>query len=169
MIQVYTGQGKGKTTAGLGLVLRAAGAGKKICIIQFLKPTRPKTSEVKALKKFLGRVRVKSYGRPGFIIGKKTEEDVRLAGQAWFDAKKTIKGDYDVVMLDEINVAMDLGLLSIGEVAGYLKKVPKNKEIVLTGRNAPKIIIKIADLVTEMKEIKHYFKKSVKFRKGIEN
>lgn len=169
MIQVYTGTGKGKTTAALGLALRAVGAGKKVCIIQFLKSAQPATSEAKAIKKYLSQIKLQSFGQPVFLMrGQQKMKDVDLAKEAWRSAKKALAGQCEIVILDEINVALYFGLLTVKEVATEIKRFSGKKEIILTGRNAPKEIIKIADLVTQMKEIKHYFKQGVKARKGIE-
>lgn len=169
MIQVYTGTGKGKTTAALGLALRAVGAGKKVCIIQFLKPAKPETSEAKAIKKYLSQIKLQSFGQPVFLTREQqTKKDIDLAKEAWQAAKKALAGRCEVIILDEINVALYFGLLAVKEVVAEIKSFSDKKEIILTGRNAPKEIIKIADLVTQMKEIKHYFKQGVAARKGIE-
>ena len=166
-VQVYTGNGKGKTTAALGLALRAAGADLKVYIGQFMK--KGKYSELKSLQKLKDNVTVEQFGRARFIRQKIAEEDRLLARRGFEKIKKIIQnGKYDLVILDEINVALSYGLLSKEEVIGIIKSRPKTQEIVLTGRNAPRDIVKLADLVTEMKEIKHYFSKGVKARTGIE-
>lgn len=151
------------------MALRAVGAGKKVCIIQFLKPARPETSEAKAIKKYLSQIKLQSFGQPVFLMrGQQTKKDIDLAKEAWQATKKALAGQCEVVILDEINVALYFGLLTTREVATEIKHFADKKEIILTGRNAPKEIIKIADLVTQMKEIKHYFKQGVTARKGIE-
>ena len=166
-IQVYTGDGKGKTTAALGLALRAAGAGLKVYIGQFMK--KKKYSELESLRKFKNSIKIDQFGRQRFVGQKVTKEDKLLAREGLKKAKKAIEsGKYNLIILDEINVALSYGLLSEEEVINIIKNKPKNQEIVLTGRGAPQTIIGLADLVTEMKEIKHYFSKGVKARIGIE-
>jgi cob(I)alamin adenosyltransferase len=166
MIQVYTGNGKGKTTAALGLAIRAAGAGQKVYIGQFLKG-RP-YSELKSLKKFKN-ITVEQFGRVCFIKKEPAQIDIDLAcaglKKVWSIAKG---GKFALIILDEINVALDLKLLECREVLRLIKSFPKKTEIVLTGRNAPKEILKAADLISEIKEIRHYFGKGRKARRGIE-
>jgi len=166
MIQVYTGNGKGKTTAALGLALRAAGAGLKVYIAQFAKGRS--YCELKALKKFKN-IRCAQFGRSCFIKRVPEEKDRELAQCGLEELKKIFaKKNYDLIILDEINIALSLKLIKVKDVLGLLKMVPKKSEIVLTGRYAPPEIIKIADLVSEVKEIKHYYNKGVKARRGIE-
>ena len=165
-VQVYTGNGKGKTTAAFGLALRASGAGLKVFIGQFCKGRN--YSELKAFKN-LPNVTLKQFGTPKFIMGKPSDEDYERAEKAFEEVKDIIQsGKYDIVILDEANITMDLGLISVDEFIDIIKNKPDNVEIVITGRNAPKEILEIADLVTEMKEIKHYYKKGVHARVGIE-
>ncbi len=166
MIHVYTGNGKGKTTAALGLALRAAGAGLKVYICQFLK-NRP-TSELVALKK-LKEITVCQYGSQCFIRNSPTKKDFERAQAGFRSVNKAIaSGAYNIVILDEINCAINLKLIEIGEIISLLKSTPSCVELILTGRNAPKQVRDCADLVSEIKEIKHYFKKGVQARKGIE-
>jgi cob(I)alamin adenosyltransferase len=166
MIHVYTGNGKGKTTAALGLALRAAGAGLKVYICQFLK-SRP-TSELAALHK-LKKITVNQYGSQCFIRKSPTKKDIERAQSGFQAARKAIaSGAYSVIILDEINCAVNLNLIEIEEVVSLLKGTPSCVELVITGRNAPKQIKDCADLVSEIKEIKHYFKKGINARKGIE-
>ena len=166
-IQVYTGDGKGKTTAALGLALRAVGAGLEVYIAQFMK--KRSYSELKSLRKFKNSIKIEQFGRQRFVGQKTTKEDKLLAQKGLKKTKKAIEsGKYNLVILDEINVALSYGLLKEDEVIEIIKCRPKGQEIVLTGRNAPQGIIELADLVTEMKEIKHYFSKGVKARAGIE-
>ncbi|MEI6631383.1 MAG: cob(I)yrinic acid a,c-diamide adenosyltransferase [bacterium] len=166
MIQVYTGYGKGKTTAALGLALRAAGAGFRVYIIQFLK--KGCYSEIKALRG-IKNIRLQQYGRGCFLKKKPTAGDFGLARKGLQKAKQVIiNNDYRVVILDEINVALKLGLLKIEEVASLLKNSPKNKEIILTGRYLHPRIKKLAHLVSEIKEVKHYFRQGIKCRKGFD-
>lgn len=166
-IQVYTGDGKGKTTAALGLALRAAGAGLKVFIAQFIK--KRKCSEHKALERFKDLITVKQYGT-GFLKGGKSEKaEVSAAKKGLEEVKDLILSKtYDMVVLDEINVAIHHKLLNVEDVLDLLSMKPPHMEIVLTGRYADDKIIEMADLVTEMKKIKHYYSKGVKARKGIE-
>ncbi|OOC43497.1 cob(I)yrinic acid a,c-diamide adenosyltransferase [Thermosipho sp. 1074] len=163
MIHVYTGDGKGKTTAAFGLALRAACAGKRVFVGQFVKGME--YSELK-VPEYIPNITVEQFGRNCFIFNKPTKEDIDAA-QNGFKRIKEIVNEYDVVILDEINIAIYYNLISVDEVLKFLKEI-KDVEIVLTGRYAPKEFIDIADLVTEMREIKHYYKKGIKARKGIE-
>ncbi|ABS61220.1 cob(I)yrinic acid a,c-diamide adenosyltransferase [Fervidobacterium nodosum] len=167
-IHVYTGNGKGKTTAAFGLALRAICAGKKVYIGQFIKGM--KYSELDAVK-YLPNLVIEQYGRNCFIKNKPTQEDIELARNGLNKIKKVIEdGAYDIVILDEVNVAVYYNLFTAKDVIDVISKVPKERdmEIILTGRYAPQEFIDIADLVTEMKEIKHYYQKGVMARKGIE-
>lgn len=165
-IQIYTGNGKGKTTASLGLALRAAGAGYKIFIGQFLKSGD--YSEIKALKK-LDNIEIEQYGAGRFVKGKPSEEDI-TAGAAGYKKLTQVlkKGEHDLVIAEEANVAVTCNLFSERELLTLMDIKPDHVELVITGRGATEKIIERADLVTEMKEIKHYYKKGVKARKGIE-
>jgi cob(I)alamin adenosyltransferase len=172
-IQVYTGSGKGKTTAALGIALRAAGAGLKVFIGQFIK--KGKYSEHNALKRFKDFITVKQYGT-GFVKRTQSKEHrtqteaIEAARKGLEETKKIIaSGMYDIVILDEINVAVHYNLISVGDILDLLNAKPSHVELVLTGRYANEKIIEMADLVTEMKEIKHYYKKGVKARRGIEH
>jgi cob(I)alamin adenosyltransferase len=165
-IQVYTGDGKGKTTAALGLALRAAGAGLRVCIIQFMKSGG--SGEIEALGKLSGSIAVRSYGG-GFVMEEPGEEDYRFAREGMEDAESTVSsGEYDVVVLDEANVAVDAGLVPLSRLLGLMSGKPEGVELVITGRNAHPHVIGMADLVTEMREIKHYYHTGVSARKGIE-
>ncbi len=167
MIQVYTGNGKGKTTAALGLALRAAGAGLKVYICQFLKGRY--CCELASLKK-LKNIKVRQFGSKCFVMGKSfSERDKELASRGLEAANQAIKANkYDMVILDEINVALKHKALQLDKVIALLKNTPQKIELILTGRNAHPAIVKIADLVSEIKDNKHYFKKGVMARKGIE-
>jgi len=166
MIQVYTGNGKGKTTASLGLALRAAGAGLKVYIGQFLKSGC--YSEVKAIKA-IKNITLEQFGRDSFLVKGPTKLDIELALSGWSKVKEIILEEkFDVVILDEINVALDLKLLSLTEVLDLIKNIPKKTELILTGRNASPQLIRAADLVSEIKNRKHYYSKGLKARKGIE-
>ncbi len=166
-IQVYTGTGKGKTTAALGLALRAAGAGFKVLIAQFVKKRR--CSEHKALERFSDLITFKQYGT-GFLKGANpTVAEIKAAKKGLEDVKKAvISSAYDLIILDEVNIAVHYKLISIEELLNVLDTKPPDVELILTGRYADERIIKRADLVTEMKEIEHYMKKGVRARNGIE-
>jgi len=166
MIQVYTGNGKGKTTAALGLALRGAGAGFNVYIAQFVKGML--CSEHKALRRFRN-VKIEQFGSACFIRHKPRASDIALAHNGLEKVNKLISGKkYRLIILDEINVALNLKLLPIQEVLDMIKHVPEDVEVVLTGRNAPAQIIKQADLVSQVKEIKHYYSRGFRARKGIE-
>jgi cob(I)alamin adenosyltransferase len=166
LIQVYTGNGKGKTTAALGLAIRAAGAGLKVYIGQFVKGRH--YSELNLLKK-IKNIKVKQYGRSCFIKRAPTQADISMAENGLEKVKKIISSKiYDVVILDEINIALKFKLLKFKDITDIIKNAPKNLEIVLTGRYAPLALLKAADLISEVKEIKHYYKKGIRARKGIE-
>ena len=166
-IQVYTGNGKGKTTAALGLAIRAAGAGFKVFIAQFIK--MGEYSEIKALKRFNDLILVEQFGSSGFIKDKSSDYDIEAARKGVEKIKAVFgSGQYNVVIMEEANVAAKLGLLSVEDILEIMVEKPKDVELVITGRDADSRIIEKADLVTEMKEVKHYFQKGVKARTGIE-
>ncbi len=166
LVQIYTGCGKGKTSAAFGLALRAAGAGLKVYICQFIKS---KTySELKTLKKING-LRIEQFGRGCFIKGRPKKEDVRRADEGLQKAMASVSsGKYDVAILDEINVALRLGLIKTENIIKLIKDKPKHVELVLTGRGCPRLLFKYVDLITEMKEVKHPYQKGLKARRGIE-
>lgn len=168
LVQVYTGDGKGKTSAAFGLALRAAGRGLKVYVIQFIKGGFD-YGELYVVDK-IPNISLKAFGRGRFVTQfPPPPEDVKLAEEAFQLAKKvTESGEYDIVVLDEINVALNLKLLSVEQVLALIKNKPAHVELVLTGRYAPKEIIEVADLVTEMREVKHPFQKGISRRKGIE-
>ena len=166
MIQVYTGNGKGKTTAALGLALRAVGAGKKVLFCQFLKSGN--YCELISLKKFK-EITVEQYGRSSFIRHTAERKDLELACAGLSAVKKAISGKrYSMIILDEINVALKLKLFPLKEMLDILKNLPEDIELVLTGRGAHPQLIKHADLVSRIDEVKHYYKAGQKARKGIE-
>lgn len=166
MIQVYTGNGKGKTTAAIGLAVRAAGCGKKVYIGQFLKGKI--YGELKSLKN-IPNIKIEQFGTKCFIKNNPTPEDMALARDNFKKVKKIIRQKkYDLVIMDELNIAVKLGLINLAEIAVIIKDLSKKTELVITGRYAHPEIIKIADLVSEIKEVKHYFKRGVKARRGIE-
>ena len=166
--QIYTGNGKGKTTAALGLITRAVGSNLKIFLCQFLKGRD--YGELYTLKKF-ETVTHERYGRGVFIRSKEyvTDEDKKLMREGYESLKKALlSGKYDIVIADEILGTLRYDLISIEEIKFLIKNKPETTEFVLTGRNAPDELIEMADLVTEMREVKHYFQKGVMARKGIE-
>ena len=168
-IQVYTGNGKGKTTAALGLALRAAGSGFKTYVAQFLKG-QP-TGEIEAAKRLSPLVRIEQFGREGFIMVKDgpEDEDVSRARAGLEKALQAmLSGDYRIVVLDEVNAAVHFKILPEQEVLDFLDKRPAGVEVILTGRYAPDSFIVRADLVTEMTAVKHYYDRGVKAREGIE-
>ncbi|MCQ9207361.1 MAG: cob(I)yrinic acid a,c-diamide adenosyltransferase [Omnitrophica bacterium] len=166
LVQVYTGNGKGKTTAAFGLALRATGAGLKVYILQFIKGRF--YSELAAFKRIKG-LKIVQSGRGCFIRKKPNQRDRDLAEKGLLKAEANImSGIYDVVILDEVNVALHFELLNTEDIITLIKKKPKNVELVLTGRYCPQEILKQADLVTEMREIKHPYRKGIGARRGIE-
>jgi cob(I)alamin adenosyltransferase len=168
LIQVYTGDGKGKTSAAFGLALRAVGRGLKVYVIQFIKGGFD-YGELYVVDK-LPNLTLKAFGRGRFITEKPPEEeDINLAEKALALAEEVVgNGDYDIVILDEINVALNLRLISLEKILELIKNKPEHVELVLTGRYAPPEIIETADLVTEMRKVKHPFSKGHQARKGIE-
>lgn len=189
MLQIYTGAGKGKTTAAFGLAVRALGAGMRVYIMQFMKGLA--YSEQGVLRAMDG-ITLATTGKPFFVAaeGMLSEEDkakwgdgvvifppgkppadyVRLLADGLEQARAELaSGKYGLVILDELNVALFFGLITRPQAEAVLEAVPEGTELVLTGRNAPEWLIERADLVTEMREIKHYYKQGVEARRGIEN
>lgn len=167
-IQIYTGNGKGKTTAAMGLSVRAVGAGKKVFFAQFVKGQV--YSEVKAILQYLPNITIKQYGLDCFIYHKPKQEDIDAARKGFEEVSEIIlSGKYDVVVLDEANIAIYYNLFSVEELIELLERKPEQTEIIITGRNAPNELIEFADLVTEMKEIKHYYTQGIQARIGIEH
>lgn len=165
-IHLYTGDGKGKTTAAFGLAVRAACAGLNVYIGQFVKGME--YSEV-GVQKVMPNIKIEQYGRDCFIEKNPEAEDFACAEIGFEKIKAALKSDeYDVVILDEITVALYYKLVDLDELLEVLKTRNKSIEVVLTGRNAPEELIEIADLVTEMQEIKHYYRQGVLSRKGID-
>ena len=166
-IQVYTGDGKGKTTAALGLSIRAAGAGLKVFIGQFIK--MGEYSEIKSLKRFSDCITVEQFGLGRFYRGKPSPEDISAARKGLHRIREVMaSGEYDLIVLEEANVAVKRGFLSVQDLLDLIDIKPDNVEMVITGRNSDPKIIARADLVTEMKNIKHYFDQGQKARIGIE-
>jgi cob(I)alamin adenosyltransferase len=166
-LQIYTGNGKGKTTASLGLGLRASGAGLKVHMVQFMKGRR--YSEIDAIME-VPNFTITQHGRDEFVSKKDPEQiDIDLASGGFEKAREVVlSGKYDLVILDEINVAADYRLVAIPEVIDLIKSKPEHVELILTGRYAPREFIEMADLVTEMREVKHFYNEGVEARKGIE-
>jgi cob(I)alamin adenosyltransferase len=170
LIIVNTGPGKGKTTAAMGTALRAVGNGMKVLMLQFLKGSWH-YGELDAVKSFGGNWVMKQMGR-GFVKvgGAETDpEDVRMVEEAWSEAEKAIhSGEWDLIILDEINYAISYNMLDPAKVVAALKGKPEQVHIILTGRNAHPSIVEIADTVTEMKQVKHAYEKGVLAQRGIE-
>ena len=169
-VQVYTGNGKGKTTAALGQALRSAGGGLKTLIVQFMKDFP--YGETKSIPKLAQWIRLEQYGNDAFVLKKQPPDDVDLdaARQALRRAQQAIlSGEYDIVIMDEVCVAIHFGLLKIEQLLSLLKERPESVELILTGRYCPQALIQKADLVSEMREIKHYYEKGVSARKGIDS
>ena len=170
LIIVNTGPGKGKTTAAMGTALRAVGNGMKVLMLQFLKGSWH-YGELDAAKAFGEGFVMKQMGR-GFVKvgGAETDpEDVRMVEQAWKEAEEAImSGQWDLVILDEINYAISYGMLDPAKVTETLKRKPEHVHVILTGRNAHPTIIELADTVTEMKQVKHAYEKGVLAQRGIE-
>ncbi len=190
MIQVYTGTGKGKTTAAIGLAVRSLGAGRRVYIMQFMKGLA--YSEQEVLRGFAPRLVLETTGKPFFIAaegmltpeeraawgddvvvfppGKPPADYVAMIGEGFRQAAAAVKsGDYGLAVLDEVNVALFFGLLDRAPVEQLLDEAPPDTELVLTGRNAPDWLLERADLVTDMREVRHYYAKGVEARRGIEN
>jgi cob(I)alamin adenosyltransferase len=168
--QVYTGNGKGKTTAAIGQAVRAAGAGLKSYIIQFMKEYP--YSEINTLKKLNEWITIEQKGNDDFVYKKElpSEEEKVKAREALGKAENLMLGrTYNLIILDEILVTIYFKLLTTEEIISVIKKKPEDVELILTGRYCPDEIIKLADLVTEMKEVKHYYTKGILSRKGIES
>lgn len=168
-VQVYTGNGKGKTTAAFGLALRAAGRGYKVFIAQFVKGMH--YSELDSIQKFLSEfITIKQYGRGCFIKGKPVQEDIDCARNGLNEITAILaSGTYDIVVLDEANIAVFFELFSADELVEAVLGRALHTEVVITGRYADEKICAIADLITEMKELKHYYAtEKLQAREGIE-
>jgi cob(I)alamin adenosyltransferase len=166
-VHVYTGDGKGKTTAAIGLAVRAAGAGLKVYIAQFIK--MGDYSEIKSLKRFSDLITIEQYGLGRFIGSTPSKRDIAIARKGLEMAKNVMaSGAVDLVILEEANVAAKFGLFPVQALVKLIIEKPENIELVITGRGASPRVIKVADLVTEMKMIKHYYEKGIQARVGIE-
>ncbi|MHB1419957.1 MAG: cob(I)yrinic acid a,c-diamide adenosyltransferase [Bacillota bacterium] len=169
LVQVYTGNGKGKTTAALGQALRALGHGYKVLMVQFMKGSK-NYGELQAAEGYLPDFTIIQSGRHDFVSKQNPEKiDIDLALQGLKIAREAIlSGVYDLIILDEINVAIDFGLLPLVEVMELIATRPPTLDLILTGRYAPEEIIAAADLVSEVKEMKHHYNNGVEAREGIE-
>jgi cob(I)alamin adenosyltransferase len=158
---IFTGNGKGKTTAALGIALRACGHGMRILMIEFIKE-RGKSGEQKVCPDLLKKVDLYAFGM-GFIFhGDDPRPHMEMVEKAWFFVEESLaQGQYDILILDELNVVLSLGLLPVDKVVDFLIRRDETLHVVITGRDAPKELIKMADIVTEMKEIKHVFREGV--------
>lgn len=166
-VQVYTGNGKGKTTAAFGLALRAAGAGLRVFIAQFIKGIP--YSELKAFERFADLITLQQYGTGCFIFGSPTPEDCEAARRGLIEITSIVtSGNYEVVILDEINIATHYELLTVPDVLELINCRAPGVELILTGRYADERILERADLVTEMLERRHYYQQGVQARTGIE-
>ncbi|MBW7990353.1 MAG: cob(I)yrinic acid a,c-diamide adenosyltransferase [Planctomycetes bacterium] len=166
-VHVYTGNGKGKTTAAIGLAIRAAGAGMRVLFTQFIKGTA--YSEISALKMLSEQIAVKQYGRGRFIKGEPSQEDIDAAQCGLTEIKQALAGGvYDVVVLDEANIAVQCNLFTIEKLVELIASKPIDVELVITGRYAHPFLLDCDDVVTEMKEVKHYYQKGIMARLGIE-
>ena len=167
-VQVYTGEGKGKTTASLGQALRACGHGLRVLMIQFMKGSK-NYGELLSAESVPG-LEIVQKGLPTFVKkGEPSEEDLRLAAEGMDLARKAVReAKHDILILDEINCAVDYGLVDVNDVLEIIKGKPEGMELILTGRYAPEEFLEVADLVTEMKEIKHHYNSGLEMREGIE-
>jgi cob(I)alamin adenosyltransferase len=170
LLLINTGPGKGKTTAAMGTALRAVGNGMKVLMLQFLKGSWH-YGELDAVTSFGPNFVLKQMGR-GFVKigGAETDpEDVRLVEAAWDEAREAIEsGEWDMVILDEINYAIGYGMLDAQIVAETLRRRPEMVHVILTGRNAHPLLVELADTVTEMREVKHAYQKGILAQRGIE-
>lgn len=168
-VQIYTGNGKGKTTAAIGQAVRAAGYGLKTYIVQFMKEYP--YNELNGLKNLSDLITIEQFCGDEFVYAKRPPDvnEIDKANRGLMKAKtRMLSGDYDLIILDEVCVAIYFGLFTDEEILTFIKMKPENVEIILTGRYCPVKLIDRADLVTEMKEIKHYFREGIKSRNGIE-
>jgi len=168
MLHIYTGNGKGKTTASLGLAMRFLGHKKKVCIIQFMKKNI-EYGEITFLET-IPNIDIIQFGTPDFVDKKNPKKiDIDEAVKGFQKAKEVILSKkYDLIILDELNVALDFELVSLDEVLPFIKEHKDKLELAITGRYAPEELLELADLVTEMKEIKHYYQKDISAREGTE-
>ncbi len=168
LIQVYTGEGKGKTTAALGQAVRAAGQGLRVCIVQFMKGW-PHYGELPALAA-IPAITIRQFGRAEFVNKASPDpQDIREAEEGLAYARQAmLSGQYDIIVLDEVNMALDFELIPLADVLRLCDEKPEHIELILTGRCAPPEIIRRADLVTEMRSLKHPYDRGIQSRQGIE-
>jgi cob(I)alamin adenosyltransferase len=168
LVQVYTGNGKGKTTAAFGQALRAVGQGFRVCVIQFMKGR--KYGEFLAAERYLPNLTVRLSGLDSFVMRDNPAPlDIELAKQGLVLAREAIaSGDYDMVILDEINVALDFKLIFQAEIIDLIRTKPPALDLILTGRYAPPEIFALADTVSEIHDVKHHYNAGIKDRAGIE-
>lgn len=168
LVQVYFGEGKGKTSAAVGVAFRAAGYGLRSYVIQFMKKSQ--VGEMKAAEKLRPLVEIEQFGRDVFVTADAiTQEDKNLANAGLEKARRLLKdSQHDLIILDEINVALYYKLVSLEDMVDIIKHKPDEVELILTGRWAPKQVIELADLATEMVEVKHPYRDGIKARKGID-
>jgi cob(I)alamin adenosyltransferase len=167
LVVVNTGNGKGKTTAALGVLFRAWGRGLNVCMLQFIKSTTSNYGENRAAKKI--GMEIVALGGGFTWLSKDIEKDKALARELWEQCKaKIASGDYDVVALDEVTYPLAYGWLPVEEVIAFLRERPVRTHVIITGRDAPQELIDFADLVTEMREVKHPFQQGIKAQPGIE-
>jgi cob(I)alamin adenosyltransferase len=170
MIQIYTGNGKGKTTAAIGQAVRAAGNGMKTFFAMFMK--NYSYSELKSLEKLSEFIVIKQFANDEFVLEKKLPSDklkIEVKNALAECEEKMKSGEFDIIVLDEAIVSIYFQILDLEDLIDLLKKKPENIEIILTGRYCPQELIELADLVTEMKEVKHYYQKGILARKGFES
>ena len=166
MIQVYTGDGKGKTTAAVGLAVRAHGHGLRVAVFQFLKTDRD-NGEARILRQ-LG-IPCRQYGSGRWLVDRAPDDkELALAVQGWADVEKAVRSGYQLVVVDEISHAVNLGLLTLEQVRSLAVNLPTHVELILTGRAMPPELLALADLVTEMRAVKHPYEQGIGARRGIE-
>jgi len=166
---LYTGNGKGKTTASIGLGMRAVGRGKKVKMLQFMKGPGRIYGETIAVRKYVPGFEIEQVGRDGFVKkGDPSAEDRDAAQRGLMLAKEALSGEYGLVILDEINVALSFGLLESADVLAAIGNRAEGVDVVVTGRYAPQEVLDAADMVSEVVEVRHHFKKGVPAREGIE-
>jgi cob(I)alamin adenosyltransferase len=171
LIHIYTGEGKGKTTASIGLAIRAAGQGLKVLLVQFFKADKDSSGELKIIRERIPEIEiVRQNERHPIFKEEERPGKIKESVEAVFHkaVEKVMSGDYDMLILDEVNSAVAGNWLPIDELIGFLQHKPEKLEVILTGRKAHERLLDIADYITEMKMQKHPFEKGVKARKGIE-
>ncbi len=167
-LQVYTGAGKGKTTAAIGLSVRALGAGMRVFLGQFIK--KGDYSEIRALRRFSKNIKIRQFGRGRFLKGKPLRADIEAARHGMSELRNAmLSGKYDIIIADELNPAVRCGLVPVNEVLRLVDEKPPNVELIITGRDAPRCLMQRADLVTDMRCVKHYYANNIKARRGIEH